>query len=133
MNLCQRPPFQKTASLRGTATETRYFAWLHSYRTCCLTGRPDIELAHTGGAAEGKGMARKAWLHTVLPLARALHHAEESNRAKFWHLAGFPHKEHLAYAERLFEVFEQGDDPSALLADMQWQADRGYLAQFLKR
>ena len=130
-NLLHQGVYEKAETLRGTPTEDRYEKWLHSYRTCCLTGRIDIELAHTGDHRHGKAMARKAALWTVLPIARGLHHAEEKNRVEFWARAGFPDGEQIDFAARLFDIFEAGDDPSDLYADMQAQAKRPYLAQFL--
>lgn len=125
------PMGQKLKSMRGSTEERKYNWWLHSLGECCLTGRQDIELAHTGTHAEGKGMSRKAAVWTILPLSRALHHAEERNRAEFWQQAGFPYPEHIHWAERLYDHFTKREDPSALLADMQAKANRSFLQQVL--
>lgn len=114
---------------RGSTLERRYYKWLHSYRECCLTGRHDIELAHTGGLTEGKGTGRKASVKTVLPLARPLHHIEERNRRGFWNAVGI--SDRLAFAERLFDLFEQNEPPNHLYADMRAKADFRFLAAIL--
>lgn len=132
MNLANLPPMgQKLRSMRGSTEEKKYFWWLHSVGQCCLTGRHDFELAHTGTQAEGKGMARKAALWTVLPLSRPLHHAEERNRAEFWQNAGFPYPQHIHWAERLYDIWNKREDPTPLFLDMAAQANRQYLQQIL--
>lgn len=135
-NLAGLPPRgQKDRSLpkRFSEPERRYFTWLHNF-PCCLSGRTwDVQIAHTGGLAEGKGMGRKAALSTCLPLSYPLHVAEEANREAFWHGAGV---DRLPFAERLYDIFENGAslaDGFALIGDMQAQADRGYLAEILGR
>lgn len=126
-----QPIFQKTASARGTTLEARYYYWLHSWETCCLSGRPDIEVAHTGGYAQGKSMSRKAALETCLPIASALHRAEERDRVGFWEGVGLP--DYLDWAQRLFDIFEANGDPRPLFADMQALADRGFMMGILRR
>ena len=116
---------------RFSALERRYYRWLHSYQECCLTGRHDIELAHTGGYAQGKAMGAKASVMTVLPLARDLHHAEEADRQAFWREVGI--KDYLAFAERLFDLFEANEPPHVLYADMRARADLHFMAQILLR
>ncbi|MDP5216731.1 hypothetical protein Q5Y75_05830 [Ruegeria sp. 2205SS24-7] len=128
----QFPPAQKVRTMRGSTEEKRYYKWLHLNCVCCLSGRIDIELAHTGGPAEGKGMSRKAALWTVLPLSKPLHHAEERNRREFWKNVGIPYPQHIEWAERLYDHFTKQDDPTALLADMQARANRAFLAQILE-
>lgn len=136
----QFPPSQKVRTERGTAEERRYFKWLHDLGVCCLTGRPDIEIAHTGGLAEGKGMGRKSALWTCLPLAKPLHRVEEAGREMFWIHAGFPPvlsgdrlvAGQIPWAERLHDHFTKNDNPAALIADMQARADRAYLAKILE-
>ena len=123
----------KQSNLRGHSVEMRYMSWLHNHGTCCLSGRIDIEIAHTGGLAQGKGLGRKANLSTCLPLSRPLHHAEERSRAEFWTRAGFPNNQHLDFAERLYDLFETNQPPADLFADMQAQADRAFLAEILRR
>lgn len=110
------PLGQKTPNLRGTTLEKRYNRWLHDNCSCVLTGYRPFEIAHTGGLSEGKGMGRKSALHTCLPLRKELHLIEEKSRETFWAEVGFP--DHLAWAERLYDIFEAHDDPMALLMDM---------------
>lgn len=131
MSLTGQQPRPRAKSERGTALERRYFAWLHSYQTCCLSGRMDIDLAHTGGLIDGKGLGLKSPLRTVLPLSRPLHHVEESRRGDFWTCAGVP--DYRAFAKRLFKIFKQGEPPHDLFADMQAKANRAYLAQILRK
>lgn len=134
-NLGGLPPRgQKDRSLpkRFSEPERRYYAWLHNF-PCCLSGRVDVQIAHTGGLAQGKGMGRKAALWTCLPLSAPLHAAEEANREAFWRGAGV---DRLPFAERLYDIFEGGAslvDGFALIHDMQAQADRRYLAAILAR
>lgn len=135
-NLAGKPPLgQKDRSLpkRFSEAERRYYAWLHNF-PCCLSGRTwDVQIAHTGGLAQGKGMGRKAALWTCLPLSAPLHWAEETDRATFWRHAGV---KPLPFAERLYDIFENGAslaDGFALIGDMQAQADRAYLATILAR
>jgi len=131
MNIGNRPPLGlKAPKERYTPQEARYYAWLHDQGQCCLTGRADIELAHTGGLTEGKGTGRKAWLKTVLPIAKPLHVLEERNRRQFWVQAGHP--DYLAWAERLFDIYEANYSPLALFLDMQEQADRAFLTTVLR-
>lgn len=128
-NLLGQSPVQKTDNMRGTATERRYFAWLATWGQCCVSGRLDFDLAHTGGTGRGKGMGRKSHLSTVLPLARPLHVVEEQNRELFWARIGIPDR--LDWAARLYDIFEAGDDPTSLFLDMQGKADRGFMAGIL--
>lgn len=110
----------------------KYFKWLHSFETCCLTDRSDIQIAHTGDLRHGKGMAIKAAEWTCLPISARLHWYEEGNRKTFWPNAGFPDGEHIAWAERLHDIYEKQDDPIPLFLDMQEQADWEYLATILR-
>ncbi len=122
--------FAKTPNRRGTLIEKNYYRWLHQNAACCLTGYTPFEIAHTGGLSEGKGTGRKSNLETCLPLRLELHRHEEQGREKFWQLAGFP--DHLAWAERLFDIFEANDDPTTLLWDMQERANRAFLMECMK-
>lgn len=136
MNLANRGPMGlKAGKERFTPRERRYFKWLHTWNMgqgmCCLTGRLDIELAHTSTVAEGKGMSIKGPLRHVLSIARPLHHFEERFRDTFWSDAGFPGKTRFHWSERLLDIFEAGEDPMALFMDMQARADRAFLAQIL--
>jgi hypothetical protein len=88
-------------------------------------------LAHTGGHTEGKAMGRKAWLKTVLPISRPLHHVEERNRTAFWDGVGIT--DYLDWAERLFDIFEAGGDPTALFMDMRDRANDDFMAQILRK
>ena len=134
-NFAGKPPLgQKDRSLpkRFSEHERRYYAWLHNF-PCCLSGRIDVEIAHTGGLAQGKGIGRKAALWTCLPLSAPLHHAEEAGRDAFWRGAGV---KPLPFAERLYDIFENGaslSDGFALIGDMQAKADRAFLAEILGR
>lgn len=110
-----------------------YFKWLHSYQTCCLTGRQDIQIAHTGGLAQGKGMALKSAVWTCLPLSAPLHWAEERGREDFWFNAGFQGEDRFHWSIRLHEIYQQNDDPTTLFADMQLRANRAYLATILEK
>ena len=113
---------QKTDNLRGTAIEDRYYSWLHETE-CCVTGNPyGIEIAHTGGLPEGKGMSRKSNLDTCLPLVKSLHVIEERNRDYFWKSIGL--SDHLVFAARLFEAFENGESAHTVLIDMQDKVNR---------
>lgn len=128
------PVGQKDRSLpmRFSEAERRYYRWLHNF-PCCLSGRPDVQIAHTGGLAQGKGMGRKAALWTCLPLAAPLHWAEEAGRDDFWRGAGV---RPLPFAERLYDIFEAGGnlaDGFALIHDMQAMVNRDYLADILAR
>lgn len=122
---------QKVKSLRHTGIERRYYKWLHDNCCCVLTGYKPFDIAHTGGLSQGKGMATKAALHTCLPLRRELHLIEERSRKDFWAQVGLP--DHLAWAERLYDNFETGDDPTTLLLDMQEQANRSVIASMLSK
>lgn len=120
---------RRHAPARFSNAERLYYRWLHSFGQCCLTGRSDIELAHTGDLTAGKALGRKSPVWTVLPLARDVHHYEERHRAEFWASVGID--DHLAWAERLYDIFKAKDDPTALFLDMQEKANRGYLAGIL--
>lgn len=134
-NLAGRPPLglkDRAAPKRFSTAEARYYRWLHRL-PCCLSDRQDIEIAHTGGLAEGKGMGRKAALWTCLPLARPLHLAEETGRERFWAGAGL---DRLPWAARLYDVYEAGGDMGdalALVRDMQDAADRDFLVTILRK
>jgi hypothetical protein len=130
MNTTLRGPMgQKAPKQRGTALEKRYYRWLHQNCCCVLTGYHPFEIAHTGGLAEGKGTSRKAWIETCLPLRKQLHEAEERRRAAFWANVGFP--DYLAWAERLYDIFEADSDPADLLMDMQERANRDEITSIL--
>ena len=131
-NLAKLQPYQKQGTLRGSPTETAYFKWLREplVGQCCLTGSPYFDLAHTAhGVAQGKGMGRKGPLDSVLPLKRPLHAIEESKGAEFWAAVGLP--DHLAWAERLFEHFEQRLDPTEIFQDMQELSSRSVVRELL--
>lgn len=130
MNLMRLAPKSKDRSQRFTAAERNYFAWMHRECTCCLTGYPEFEIAHTGGLSEGKGTSRKSWLNTCLPIRKELHLVEERNRSEFWSRAGF--EDHLAWADRLHEIYTTEQDPNDLVADMQDLANRDWLVECLK-
>lgn len=124
-----QPIYQKTDNLRGTAIESRYYKWLHTYE-CCVTGNPyGLEIAHTGGLPEGKGTGRKANLDTCLPLIKPLHMIEEKNREYFWNVVGLP--DHLVFAARLFEAFENGESGHTVLIDMRDQVNRNAVIKLL--
>lgn len=128
------PMGQKDRSLpkRFSEAERHYYTWLHNF-PCCLSGRVDVQIAHTGGLTEGKGMGRKAALSTCLPLSAPLHWAEEAGRVNFWRGTGVSP---LPFAERLYDIFEAGGnlaDGFALIHDMQAKADRSFLAAILAR
>lgn len=133
MNLTGHGPMGQKEQIvkRGSALEKRYHKWLHGYQECCLSGRYDIELAHTGGTSEGKGMSRKAWLHTLLPLSRPLHHFEETRSDEFW--AGVGIENYLTYAARLWDLFKANEPPHALYAEMQMRASIPFMTQILAR
>jgi len=126
------PLGQKQSNMRGTPEEKRYFWWLHSMSECCLSGRIDIELAHTSDVSDDKGMSYKGPLRHVLPISRPLHRFEEQNRPTFWPNAGFPDNTRYEWAERLYDIFEAGDDPTTLFQDMQAKANRAFLEQILR-
>jgi hypothetical protein len=114
---------------RFTQQERRYMAFLHDGLGCCLSGRTDgVEVAHTGQ----KSMGMKAPLWTCLPLHYSLHREEECGRDRFWKQA-LTGENHLDWAVRLYECFEQSDRMGALvlLEDMRDAADRQYLASIL--
>ena len=114
---------------RGTSQERRYMTFLHDGLGCCLSGRTDgIEVAHTGP----KAMGLKSPMWTCLPLHYSLHREEECGRDAFWKQA-LPGENHLDWALRLYDCFEQSDRIGALLLleDMRDLADRRYLASIL--
>lgn len=127
---------QKLDNRRGSAEERRYYKWLEGF-PCCLSARPDgVQRAHVGDHQQGKGMARKAALWTVLPLQIALHHAEEQNREGFWldAIGESP----VPWAERLHDCFGKDDRLAAadLLCDMHdlaMQHGRHFLISILRR
>jgi hypothetical protein len=133
-NLAGLPPrgLKATRIERYSAAERDYFRWLHSFGQCCLSGRPEIDIAHTGGLKEGKGMGLKAVVETSLPLHWLLHRHEERYRDRFWRMAGFP--DHIAWAQRLYDIYEKGGDryeAEALLRDMQDRASIEFLTEIL--
>jgi hypothetical protein len=109
------------------------FAWLHSLRTCCLSGREDIQIAHLHEQM-WSGMARKVSDVLVLPLSAPLHAAQHRHPIEFWPNA-LPCEDPKDWAVRLHDIWESRDLEGAdlLLRDMQGKANRGYLAQFLAR
>ena len=123
------PPPAKVSNLRGSTVETRYYKWLHLNCTCCVTGQPAFDIAHTGGLAQGKGMSRKAWLQTCLPLIRPLHRLEEGKSEFFWPTVGLPN--YLDDALALYQMFERGISPDADLEAMQGRIDQEYVATLL--
>lgn len=126
---------QKQSNQRGTPEERRYFKWLGTWDMghgqCVLTGRWDIERAHTSDVGDDKGMAYKGPLKHVLTISQPLHWFEEKNRTTFWPNAGFPDNTRFDWAERLYDIWEAGDDPTDLFQDMQAKANRDFLAQIL--
>lgn len=119
-------PYQKMGNLRFTKEESDYYAWLHDDGVCCLTGRTDgINIAHTGGPDEGKGMGRKAYLHTCLPIFWRLHMIEERQREFFWTSAGFP--DYLVWAKRLHDHYTTGQPKELVIYAMIARANREYL------
>ena len=125
-----QPIFQKTPNLRGTPLERRYYKWLHENCACCLTMQPEFDICHTGGLTEGKGMGRKAAIKTCLPLIRKLHLTEEAGRERFWEAVGIP--DYLAWAERLFDLFETDQSPEDLLMDMHERANLIEVARMMR-
>lgn len=104
-------------------------AFLHDGMGCCLSGRTEaVQVAHTGA----KAMGLKSPLWTCLPIDAVLHHEEERGRSDFWSQA-LPGENHLDWAVRLYDCFEQSDRMGALvlLEDMRDLADRQYLASIL--
>ena len=95
---------------------------------CCLTGRPDADLAHLRFLT-GAAIKPPPW--QTLPLARAIHREQETGGQDFWEMAGI--SKPLVWAERLHDCFTANDPQSAetLLLDMQDRADRAYLGRFL--
>lgn len=137
MNLMGKEPAgQKQPKERFTPKERAYFRWLHTWDMghgqCALSARWDIELAHTSTVAQGKGMSLKGPLRHIIPLSKPLHHVEERTRDTFWPAVGFPGNTRFDWSERLFEIFEAGDDPRALFADMQAKANREFMAAILR-
>lgn len=131
------PLGQKQSNQRGTTIEGHYFHWLHNWDMghgqCVLTARWDIELAHTSDVSGGKGMSYKGPLRHILSISRPLHLLEERTRSTFWPNVGFPGNKRLEWAERLFEIFQKGEDPTALFQDMQALANRDFLTEVLSK
>lgn len=127
MNVITRrgQPIEKEMNYRGTTTEKRYYAWWHESGTCCVTGQPFIEVAHTGK----KHMSLKAPLWTCLGLIEPLHVYEEKNRKLFWRTVGLP--DHLDWAKKLWDCFLAWEYPDAILAEMQGRVDRDYVRSIL--
>ena len=109
------------------------FGWLHSLRTCCLSGRDDIQIAHLHEEM-WSGMGRKVSDVLVLPLSHLLHAAQHKHPMEFWPRA-LPCEDPKIWAERLDDIWQDRDleSAAALLGDMQAKANRAYLAQFLMR
>ena len=126
----KRADYRKSEARRE---ESAYCKWLHEWKMCCLSGRPDIQVAHTSDVADGKGMAIKGPIRHALPLSFWLHLYEERNRSTFWPDAGFPCNERYKWAERLFDIFEANDDPTTLFLDMQDRANKAFLADILRK
>ena len=125
-----RPIYTKTPNHRGTTLERRKNFWMHLNCTCIVTGQPDFDIAHTGGEAQGKAMARKSNLDTFLPLIRALHVHEEAGREGFWLGVGLPN--YLKLAADLHELFLNSQDPTWFLEDAQSRVDREYVRLLLE-
>ena len=150
MGLMGKPPLGlKQPKERGSATEKRFYAFMHSdFITCCLTGQPGPDTAHTGGVEHGKAMGMKAPLATCLPLIRPLHIEEERSRKTFWPRVGFDGDSRFDYSYRLYDLFEKldqyrnqpilqraqqiGAEVIALLADMQARANRAEIYDMLR-
>ena len=109
------------------------FAWLHSLRTCCLSGRDDIQVAHLHEQM-WSGMGRKVSDVLVLPLSHLLHAAQHKHPIEFWPRA-LPCEDPKDWAARLDDIWQDRDleSAAALFGDMQAKANRAYLAQFLMR
>jgi hypothetical protein len=125
-------PQPKQTNLRFTPTEKSYRIWLRKYELPCgLSARPWPDLAHTGNSSDGKGINRKAHLHTLIPLIRPLHTVEENGRDYFWKMANLPDRRD--WAARLFDCYEKDEVVSAecLLADMHEKANKDFLAEIL--
>ena len=114
---------------RGSPLERRYYAWMHLNCTCCVTGQPTFEAAHTGGLSEGKGMGRKANVNTCLPLIKALHVRDEEARKTFWRTVGIT--DYRRQAAKLFDLFVAGKCPEAHIEAMQARVDQQYVAALL--
>ena len=111
------------------------FGWLHSLRTCCLSGRADIQISHLH-EQEITSLNQKVSDVLTLPMAHQLHAAQHANPREFWpgvFKVTKPYTEARAYAELLHDIWQKRDLEGAdkLFRDMQGRADRGYLAQFL--
>lgn len=106
-----------------------YDKWMHERCTCVVTGQPIFENAHTGDLRHGKGMSIKANRATILPLIAPLHWYEEKNRKMFWPTVGLP--DYLKIAARLFEAFENGENPTGILTEAQGRVDRAYVRAVL--
>ncbi len=109
------------------------FGWLHSLRTCCLSGRDDIQIAHLHEQM-WSGMGRKVSDVLTLPLSCLLHAAQHKYPRDFWQRA-LPGENPKDWAVRLDDIWRDRDleSAAALLGDMQAKANRAYLAQFLMR
>jgi len=105
-------------------------SWLHSLRSCCLSGRSDgIELSHLHEGSFKLG--RKVSGVLVLPMHHILHKAQHKH-PDFWNKA-LPGHDPKHWAVRLDDIYQVRDleAADALLRDMQDQANRDYLATFL--
>ena len=112
------------------------FGWLHSLRTCCLSGRADIEISHLHEKSFTSSNQKVSDV-LVLPMSKLLHLAQHKHPREFWPGvfpgSKLPYTESRVWAERLHDIWEKRDLEGAadLLADMQARADRRYLRQFL--
>lgn len=116
----------KQPNLRFTNAERQFFTWAHDNCVCCLTGQPEFQMAHTGR----KYTALKSPPWTCLPITHQLHLAEERDRKGFWEGVGFP--DHLIWAERLWDHFTTGQNPTALLMDMRDRANKDFIVSILE-
>ena len=110
---------------RFTDLEKAFYAWLHEFCTCCITGQPWFEIAHTGR----KYMSLKSPLDTCLPLIKPLHMIEEGSRLTFWNDVGLP--DYAKYAKRLFAAFKDGESPEMILQEMHGRINQQYVATLL--
>ena len=110
---------------RFTPEESAYNTWIHAHCTCCITGHPWFEIAHTGR----KYMSLKSPLDTCLPLIKQLHMIEEGSRLTFWNDVGLP--DYAKYAKRLFAAFKAGESPDMILQEMHGRINQQYVATLL--
>ncbi|MEM6546468.1 MAG: hypothetical protein AAF713_01855 [Pseudomonadota bacterium] len=108
---------------RFTQEERRYYAWLHELPCCLSMVSIGVQVAHTGGLSEGKGVARKADLQTCLPLHYRLHYWEERNRRLFWRQVGV---DPIRWSAKLYQAFAEGSPTrigTGICAGMAWEAN----------